>query len=242
MLFLTDLIGRAVVDAGGQRVGQLTELAADPNGSFPPVGRIIIRPGFRSQLREFQAAEIAAIEGSAIRLGRRLGEIEPARRAGDELLLSAHVLDAQIVDISGRRLVRVGDVALAPEPRGLLLAGVEIGVAPVLRRLGLRRPASRFRSELISWDELHLASPRGHALQLGAPAARVHRLSIDELADLVERLPPARGAEVLKATSPEKTAATLDRLPSETRDALAGQPSRRRRFLRTRWRHRHGAP
>jgi hypothetical protein len=121
----------------------------------------------------------------------------------DELWLVEHVLDTQVIDVGGRRLVRVGDVALEEEGGGLLrLAGVEIGKAAVLRRLGLGRWGRRAGSELVDWRDLHLASGRGHALQLRTAASRVHRLTAKELEAVVARLPAHRAAEVLEVVQP----------------------------------------
>jgi len=139
------------------------------------------------------------------------------------------VLDTQVIDIRGRCLVRAGDVALSADDGVLRLVGVEIGRAAVLRRLGLRRLARRTESQLVDWRELHLASGRGHALQLSTPAARVHSLSSDELEVVISRLPAHRAAEVLRAIR-----APGAESPAKPEDV-------RRRYLRV-LRRRHRAP
>ena len=68
---------------------------------------------------------------------------------GELLHLRRDVLDAQIVDISGRRVVRVGDVELAGD-RELTVVAVDAGSASVLRRLGLRRLARRARPDAVA--------------------------------------------------------------------------------------------
>lgn len=118
-----------------------------------------------------------------------------------------------------RRLARVGEIELALHNGELRAVAVDVGLAPVGRRLGLRRLARHLPSELIGWDGIHFATGRGHAVQLASPAAAVHVLSAEELAEVVARLPPERGAEVLHAVAPE-TAAKAGRR----------RPARRRRF------------
>jgi sporulation protein YlmC with PRC-barrel domain len=112
-------------------------------------------------------------DGATVRRGTA-----PAAPA-DELLLAADVLDRQIVDLRGRRITRVGDVELAEDGRRLRIAAVEIGPEAILRRLGLRRLARRFRPRLLPWDQLRLLSGRGYRLQLETrpeQAAEAHSL------------------------------------------------------------------
>jgi len=107
-------------------------------------------------------------------LGRKVvaGE-EIASELEGELLLREDVLDCQIFDFGEKRLTRVGDVALAQESGGLRACAVEIGAAPILRRLGLRGLARRARAQALDSEAVHLASARGHALQLDKPTAAV---------------------------------------------------------------------
>ncbi len=82
--------------------------------------------------------------------------------AEQELLLERHVLDAQIVDLAGKRLTRVGDVELVIDDGALTVRGVEVGLAPLLRRLGLRFLVSRAGSSSIRWTDLRLTSEGAH--------------------------------------------------------------------------------
>jgi Mg/Co/Ni transporter MgtE len=79
----------------------------------------------------------------------------------------------------------------------------------VVRRLGPRRLARRLRPDALSWDAIHLASGRGHELQLSSPDATVHRLGPEELMQLVGRLPVERGAGVLRSVPASQAAGAL---------------------------------
>jgi hypothetical protein len=107
-----------------------------------------------------------------------------------------------VVDLAGRRLARVGDVELAERDGALCAVAVDVGLPPVIRRLGMRRLARHLREEWIGWDGIYLASGRGHRLQVEHRAAEIHRLDHAQLMALVARLPPARGAEVLDVARP----------------------------------------
>lgn len=108
----------------------------------------------------------------------------------DELLLARDVLDTQIFELGGGRLTRVSDIELVWRDGELRVVGVDIGAAPLLRRLGLGVFAERAAAKVIPWNELHLTSVRGHTIQLDTPTSRVHTLAEEELAALGARLPP----------------------------------------------------
>ncbi len=230
MLRLTELLGRRVIDSRGEALGKLRDLAARMEHPYPSVTAISVRSGWRRGAT-WRWQDVTELE-PAIQLGASSERLVDFSLASDELWLAEHVLDTQVIDIRGRCLVRAGDVALSADDGVLRLVGVEIGRAAVLRRLGLRRLARRTESQLVDWRELHLASGRGHALQLlqlSTPAARVHSLSSDELEVVISRLPAHRAAEVLRAIR-----APGAESPAKPEDV-------RRRYLRV-LRRRHRAP
>jgi hypothetical protein len=148
---------------------------------------------------------------------------DPDGLHSDELLLAEHVLDTQIIDTNGKRVVRVGEIELAHEHDDLLVAGVEVGRAALARRLGLHRIAARISPEFLDWRDLHIASGRGHALQLRTPSARVHRLSASELEHVISRLPLGHAADVLRTVDPETAAGALGAVHPDLRSRLIGE-------------------
>lgn len=124
--------------------------------------------------------------------GGRLGAGD--RRAPDGLVpLRARVLDRQIVDVAGRRVVRVGDVDLAEVDGVLCAVALEVGVAPVLRRLGLgvlaRGDADLLRLAHVTVDEACLVAH--------VPVERIGELETHHLARLIRRLPHRMSGHVL---------------------------------------------
>jgi hypothetical protein len=218
LLRLTEVVGRPVV-SGAERIGRVVDLAASVSETTPPLTALLVGPRRR-------AAPVAVPAAAAERFGDpivlRAGTEPDAawRLGGHELLLVRDVLDVQIVDTAGKRLVRVGDVEIADEPDGPVVAGVEVGVGAVLRRLLLRRLAERAGIQTVAWEHLHVASGRGHQVLLDSRCAAVMRLGPEELADVVERLAVARAAEVLEARSPETAAAAMERTAPEVEAAL----------------------
>lgn len=168
-MLLSACLGLPVRD-DGRRIGRLTDLGALPSDGEPSVSGVVVAVRGRgrawapwSAVRTMSAEEVT-IDPTA------LGPVP----AG--VLLARDVLDAQLIDLSGRRVIRVGDVDLALRPGSAppVVTGVQTGADSVLRRLGLRRLAARARPEAIPWRELHLPAHPGATLtvQTARPALR----------------------------------------------------------------------
>jgi CBS domain-containing protein len=207
VLALTQHLRQDVLDARGERLGRVRDLSVRLDDPFPSVAAVIVDTGDRK--RRVPWEEVATFESAQVTLGGGAAELGPSDNGESELWLARDVLDHQVVDVDGRRIARVGDVELDRDGRALRVVAVDIGLSAMARRLGLRRLARRLKAEALPWDEMHLASGRGHELQLEAPTAAVHRLNSAELMQLLGRLTIPRGAEVLRAVSTESAARAL---------------------------------
>jgi sporulation protein YlmC with PRC-barrel domain len=154
MLRLTECLRADVIDADGARLGRLVDLAARLDDAHPIVTRLKVKMPDRSILY-VPWREVAKLEAGGTQLKVRTAELEGTRDPdalhADELLLVEHVLDAQIIDTNGKRVVRVGEIELARNRDELLVAGVEVGRAALARRLGLHRFAARISPEILDW-------------------------------------------------------------------------------------------
>lgn len=224
MARLSEQIGQPVLGADGSPLGVLVDLTVLLGAPDDAVHRLVI--GHRSTVHRLVPwRAVASFGESEVRLLADATEssvvvdpaIYPLPLAPDELLLVRDVLDSQIVDVVGERLVRVGEVLLEPlDDDRLRIVAVDVGWGAVVRRLGLRRLADHLAEEAVSWHDLHLTSARGHVVQLATTRATVHRLSPDELAMVMSRIPTRSAAEVLAGTTPERAADALVAAHHET--------------------------
>jgi MgtE intracellular N domain len=229
-LDLTECLGNPV-RAGESRLGTLSDLVVRLADAYPNVTRLKVKVA-RGRSLYLPWSAVATIDGGGVQLAD--GTPDAGREASpdfldrDDLLLREHVLDTQILDLNGKRVVRVGDVVLTAEGDDLRLAAVEVGRASLLRRLGFRRLAARYEAELIAWPDVHLASGRGHSLQLRTTTAGIHRVDPEQLAAAVARLPIARGADVLGALEPRRVGAALVESHPDLSGRLVGELDRER--------------
>ncbi len=207
---LTERLGQEVWSGGAQPVGKLRDLIVDVQNIPPRTTRLIV--GSRRAHRDVAWADVVRFDAERIEITPRDDEPSASapRLGPQELSLARDVLDAQIVDLSGHRLVRAGDVALTPTDDGsLVVIGIDVGFGAVLRRIGVPRWLAKAEPELVAWDELHLASRRGHEVQLVADNAHLHHLSPEDLAHLLARLTTEHAGAVLTTASVDRAAAAL---------------------------------
>lgn len=228
MLTLTEILGQPVGRSGSEPAGRLADLAVSLADPSPRVTRLLVRGGWR---RMYTAAwvDVWQFEAAATLLAADAPLIAGNEVGSDELWVMRDVVDTQIVDLDDRRVVRAADAQLEMAAGELRLVGIDVSAGAVLRRLGLVRLGRRASHDAIAWEDLHPASPRGHALQLRCRADAVRRLDRAELGHVVASLTPDDATEVLELVDPAVAASVLDAAETQVR--------RRRRFPHRKRRH-----
>lgn len=235
VLTLTALTRRSVRMEDGRAGGVVRDLTVRLGDGRLRVEQVLVVRRGRRQLVPWSAVAVdgdrvvllAGTEDAVPSAPPRLDADKPNLDA-DELLLGRDVLDCQIVDLLGHRLTRASDVVLSRTPEGgLALVGVEVGVGAVLRRLGLGWLAPRLRRQIVSIDQLHLSSARGHQVQLAVSTSVVHRLDAEGLSHLLTSLDVAKATDVIGSVGPVRAAeALLKTHPVVGRRLMSALPER----------------
>jgi CBS domain-containing protein/sporulation protein YlmC with PRC-barrel domain len=217
-----------VLAGDGSGVGRVRDLAIRATDVSPSIVAVQVSRRRHTRLVPWQRVATFGPDAVQLRPGDDLGADRTLR--DDEMLLRRHVLDAQIVNVGGRRLVRVGDVELEDKQGTLAVVAVEVGAAAVLRRLGLGRIARRMRPEAVPWTELHPIAGRAHQLQLrgdrlgrlgpAALAEVVGRMPLDNGLDVLRSVPPELAAESVAATHPQLGGRVLQRIDTDSANTL----------------------
>jgi hypothetical protein len=162
----------------------------------------------------WRIAAVRTQRGDAAFSGWEAGRIHATASAGDveATWLREALFDRQIVDLEGRRVIRVGDVVLRAEAGQLEVVALEVGAAAVLRRLGLSRLAARFPPRLLPIDRLHLASAVAGGLLLDAPRARLEELEPETVTGLLSRLPVPAAEHAVRHSRHRDAVARGDRV------------------------------
>jgi magnesium transporter len=231
MLFLTEILGAEVIDVRQRRAGTVRDVTVRVQEPYPVVTglvtsrrRELVIPW--SSVRSFAAATREV----ALRSSRE--EIEHNRADPGDVWLARDVLDKQVVDTDGRRVVRVNDLQLAESGGAMLLVGADIGFRGILRRLGVEKLvkslARLFGRDLpmvlVSWDVVDAIAPgagRGEApagddaVRLRISGSRIAKLHPADIADIVEELGAKERRAVFETLTEEIAADTLEEMELE---------------------------
>lgn len=220
MLYISQIQGQQIWDAWGQPVGHCADiLVGAVEQAFPPVCALALRDAENGD-RFVAASEISSLYPS-ITLNVPKAQRKPYAATGDELWLVERVLDRQIVDTEGRRVVRVNDLQLARVGERYCLTGVDVGSRGLLRRLGLeklwRLIAGTLKREpesgVIPWEDV-------------APVHQEDPLRLRVSRDRITQLPPADIAAILNDLDHHTGEALLQTFTNETlADALEESPA-----------------
>src|SRR5947199_700789 len=226
MLFLTSIVDRPVEGKSGEVIGQISDLIVRiGDDRYPPISGLVVRDGRRSF---FVAAHLLQALNGTARLTSSTVDLQPfARRAG-EVLLRRDVLDHQLIDITGRRIVRVNDVQLTRIEGAYRVVGVDISPQALLRRLGPRAFAGRVVGRhVVDWTDVqYLASTA--PVQLKVSYDRLAELHPVDLARIVDALSYRESAEIVAALDEETAAETLEEVSDErVADLLEGMDQER---------------
>lgn len=221
MLFLTHILNRPVLDAAGSRLGLVEDLVLTGLDLFPRIQYVVLaRHGRGAAFIPWE--DVAEVDG-AIRLSVAREQLTILPVDPDAIFLRRDILDKQVVDIHGRRVVRVNDLQLAPIDRDLRLIGADIGVGGLLRRLNLEGPVRRmlrpFRAgvpeRIIPWNYVEGLEAEWASVRLNVTHGRLHELPPTDIADIMHQLRPDDREELLRQIDDETLADTLPHLEEE---------------------------
>lgn len=233
MYYFTELLGIRVLDPQGQVLGRLREIVLEP-GRDPNLAQALV---YRRNGQLWQVPMcMAELDRRGLRLGANLPAPQPFQSEGAHLLLKRDVLDQQIIDVNGRKVVRVNDVDFdVLRHNGCLdlrAVQVDVGVSGALRRLfqgllprgWLPRMSSVVAPRVIPWHMFNLIETdpaRRVKLQISYNAlARLHPADV---ADIVEELAPAEREAVFESLDADVAADVLGEVePRFQRSLLEG--------------------
>jgi len=225
-VFLSTLLDRPVVDVSGVFVGRLADVAVSVGHMFPPVVAFVVE---RGRWNPFPLtgrwADVADIDGPLVRLRVGIESLRPSKiDTPGEVLVRAALLDRQIVDMDGAKVVRVNDVHfLKLGECELRLVHVDVGTRGLVRRMGwetavdafLRRwrPQARYLTaeRLIHWQYVQPVSldPNAHSIRLSVLQKQLSELHPADIAEILTDLDSRERATVFRSLDPEIAADAL---------------------------------
>ena len=220
MWFFSNILGAEVRDQADQVVGKVFDAAIKlTENNYPPVIGIIVSDK-RNLKRFINVASIENFSKNYLTLKKSFlesaGEVPQDK---DLIFLRGTVLDRQIVDLAGVRVVRVNDLQFGMIKGAMCLVALDIGKLGLLRRLGLDglNLFNFLQPELLEWKNVRLL---GDKLQLSMGTKELVKLHPADIANIIEKLNLNQGSELLQALDKKTAARVLEELEPELQRIL----------------------
>ncbi|HMF29340.1 MAG TPA: CBS domain-containing protein [Candidatus Cybelea sp.] len=223
--FISELVGRrATID--DQSIGKVADfVVGKPDAVFPQVDGLVIKT---PQGLRFAPIETVADVDRDGNVALTVAPSDPAPPEQQELYLVADLLDKQIVDVDGRKVVRINDIEVANTGGRLRVVAADVGLAGLLRRLGLRSFGRRWLSRIgnvprsmIAWDSVApIREVNPSQVHLSVKQNRLARLHPSELAEIIGDLSSREALAVVGQLDDETAADAFEHLDTETRKSL----------------------
>lgn len=227
---LTALLGTPVTDAKGQLRGRLKDIAVATGPDAGKVAGLVLKT--RQGLRLVASQEVMETPAGTLEL-RSLEALEPLKDDGNYLFLQQDLVDRQIIDVHGRKVVRVNDVDLEWTGHGsahlLRVAEVEVGLRGALRRVfkgllpraRLEALSRRVPPRVIPWQFVDVIEvDPARRVKLRIEYERLADMHPSDLADILEDLSPAEREAVFASLDEEVAAETLEEVDPKLQKAL----------------------
>lgn len=235
--FLSKVLHRKIYDEFNEPIGKLCDIYVTTEGGMPrAIGYQVKKDGELIDC-EFKHINFYEDDEKVIIKGEGIREIILQKYS---YLLSKHLLDRQIVDINGKKLVRVNDLRMAEIAGEFRVVAVDTGVLALGRRLGAedlvkncyklfsKKPAD----SLIVWDNVESLEMVNDNLKLAIPYKKLSKLHPADLADILEdmdinyrkrvfeSLDQNLAADILEEIEPEIQADILENLSQAKREEV----------------------
>jgi magnesium transporter len=237
LLYYSTLASKPILDRNGEKVATLKDLIVRINPEvgkseekYPPLAGLLAQTNRRTFW--IPASQVATFDEKGIKLYSATLSLERFERRNGEILLGKDLLDKQLVDVEGRRVIRVNDLALGvrqlPQEQVAWLVGVDISFQAILRRVlpGPKAPRARMvarNSDLLDWGDVQYFATSAPAVKLSVSHERIGKLHPADIARLLDELSYVQSAEIMAALDDETAADALEEIdPDDAADILEG--------------------
>jgi magnesium transporter len=220
---LSRILGAPVYDDSGALAGRVREVAITPADDPNRIADFVVKTSAGERL--LPAKLVRGVDRHSVRASGKAVDWPPLVSSEGMLLLERDLLDQQIIDVSGRKVVRVNDVDLYPEQINgglkLKVGMVDIGLRGAVRRLlkglapgaAIEALARRMPERVIPWEAVNLIeTDPARRVRLKLEYEKLAKLHPADIADILEDLAPAEREAVFQSLDEEVAADALEEI------------------------------
>ena len=234
--FLSQVIGSRVVDNKDAFVGKLSDIIVNLSYTYPKVVAIVIKNEKQDTTIPISNVETATVSQKSIIL--KISDVELPNLITDlpenTLALRKSVLDQQIVDLNGAKVIRVNDLRMLKSGAEISVTDVDVGYRGLMRRLGVEtlfekmvfavkpKNLSMYSNKFVSWEYVHpvMSSTQADSLKLTVPKEQFKMLNPADIADILEELDYEQRKSLINQIPDDIAAKVLSETDSETTQEL----------------------
>ena len=217
-IFVSDVHRKPVLDQTGEEIGRLKDIIVSGGEALPAVTALVVAAGQAAYVIPWDLINL--FNKRVISVNSNRNTFQQAIPSPNDILLCRDILDKQIVDINGAKLVRVNDLELGDVKGHLCLVAADIGFRGILRRLGIEARGEKlfslFRSKLpqklIGWHYLQTVEPNLTRLTLTVSRQKVARIHPADLAEIISEVSQKERTALFGSMDVETAAEALHEL------------------------------
>ncbi len=216
-IYFSQLRGKDICDNKGRTVGKVKDIVTLWTGGLPMITGIL----YSEEPDKLIPADIVQNwDGKQVILAESSEKINTTQITHQQLFVGKWLLDNQVIDLKGYKIVRVNDILLSCDEQDgkqrLSIIAADIGIRGLLRRIGLEFLASRLDKKYISWQHITPLEKRTGSLKLKLDKDRFKKLHPVEIADLLEDMDYDSRNVFFKALGSEQAAEAIGKLKENT--------------------------
>jgi magnesium transporter len=217
-IFVSDVQKKPVLDQMGEEIGRLKDIIVSGKEALPAVISLVVASGRTIYVIPWYLINL--FNKRVISVNSSRNNLKESSLSANDILLCRDILDKQIVDINGAKLVRVNDLELGDVKGHLCLVAADIGFRGILRRLGIEARGEKLASlfkyklpqKLIGWHYLQSVEPKLTRLTLTVSRQKVARIHPADLAEIISEVSQKERTALFGSMDVETAAEALHEL------------------------------
>jgi len=217
-IYVSEVLHKQVLDPAGDELGSIEDFVITLGELFPQVSGVVVQR--RKERRVVPWEDISIFNRKVVSARLSAGSLPTLSLGEHEMLACKNLLDKQIVDINGAKVVRVNDLKLGEVKDHLCLIAADVGFAGLFRRLGMKKRWERLgrllgyrqTTDLISWNFLQPLEPRLSKLTLTVPRQQMSSLHPADIAQIISDVSHRDRHAIVASLDIETAAETIHEL------------------------------
>lgn len=210
--YLSRILGNKLYTPENKMIGKIKDFGVDTEFRNPKVVTVKVKTSLGFKYLNWEFVSINKESGQYVITCTKQEEVS----VDNIMMLGKYVLDRQIIDVNGRKVVRVNDVRLVSIKSGVFVVAVDIGTEGILRRLSIAKPLKKMglkiSSQLMLWNDVQTTFSSNQDIKLSKTYNRLSILHPSDLADIIEDFDAKNGMILFSSLNNAKAADVLEEM------------------------------